>query len=267
MEEEGHNVFKGFNEEFLAEVFNIDTETARKLQGHDDKREGGIAKVEGDLGILTPSSWEKRSQEQEEQEPQEQREKSRRSRESQSGNGLEETICSMKLTHNLGRSKYPDIFVSRAGGIKTANVLDFPVLGWLGLSAEYGVLYKNAMYVPHYTINANTLIYVTKGSARLQVVECSGKSVFDEILEAGQLLMVPQNFALAMRAENEEFEYVSFKTNERAMMATLAGRTSILRGLPEEVVAHSYQLKTTQASQLKNNNPYVLLVPPMSSPR
>lgn len=171
-EGEGHNVFMGFDEEFLAEVFNIDNETALKLQGEGDKREGGIAKVEGGLQILTPPTRKKQQRrrrqreeeeeqeqqqqqeeeeedEDEEEEEEEQQEQRRGRRRRQSGNGLEETVCTKRLRQNLGRAKSPDIFVSQAGAIKTVNSLDLPALGLLGLSADYGLLYKVNSFITH----------------------------------------------------------------------------------------------------------------------
>lgn len=118
------------------------------------------------------------------------------------------------------------------------------------------------MLVPHYNLNANSIVYALRGRARMQVVNCTGDSVYDKELEAGQLLMVPQNFPVALRVESKTFEYVSFKTNDRAMMAPLAGRTSLLKLLPEEVLVQSYRLRAEQARQLKKNNHYVYLAPP-----
>ncbi|KAF7804636.1 legumin A [Senna tora] len=266
-QQEGNNMFSGFMSEFLADAFNIDEETARKIQGLDvGRRQGGIIQVRGGLRILAPPSRQSGSQQQEQPQAQEEEEDEGEDERSESGgsNGLEETVCTMRLRHNLGRSKSPDIFVSTAGTIKTVNRLDFPVLAWLKLSAEHGRLRRRAMLVPHYNINSNSIMYVVRGRAMVQVVHCSGNAAFNRVIEAGQILMVPQNFAVAVRAESERFEYVSFKTSDRAMMATLAGRTSILRDMPEEVLAQSYQLRRDQASQLKNSNPNSYLVPPNS---
>ncbi|KAI4301095.1 hypothetical protein L6164_034411 [Bauhinia variegata] len=79
------------------------------------------------------------------------------------------------------------------------------------------------------------------------------------------MLTVPQNYAVAARALSEGFEYVTFKTNERAMMATLAGRNSVLNALPEQVLRELYQLRAEQVYGLKWNNQNVFLVAPRSS--
>lgn len=109
------------------------------------------------------------------------------------------------------------------------------------------------MYSPHYNKNAHSIIYVIRGRARCQVVDDFGQSVFDGELRQGQALTVPQNFALVKQAENEGFEWVSFKTNDRARVAQLAGKVSFIRPLPEDLIANAYQISREQARRLKYN--------------
>ena len=110
------------------------------------------------------------------------------------------------------------------------------------------------MYVPHYNINANSVIYVIRGRARVQVVDDNGNSVFDGEVRQGQVLTVPQNFAVVKRAESEEgFEWVAFKTNDVAKVHPLAGQISYIWALPEDVIANAYQISNEQARRLKYN--------------
>lgn len=278
-DEEGNNIFSGFDEEFLAQAFNIDEETARNLKGIKDKREGGIVRIRGGLSLLHPPSrrhpHQRQEQEQEQQPQREQQEdedeeqsssqEQRQERQQRQGNALEETVCSMRLRQNIGQQASPDIYNPQAGSLRTVNSLDLPILRWLSLSAEFGSLKKNALFVPHYNLNAHTILYVLKGSARLQVVDCSGNTVFDDELREGQVLTIPQNFVVAAKSQSEPFLYLSFKTNDVPMMATLAGRTSILKAWPVEVVAAAFQLKRDQATQVKNNNNLSFFVPPQQS--
>lgn len=112
---------------------------------------------------------------------------------------------------------------------------------------------QNAIMVPHYNLNCHSVIYAIRGSARIQVVSDNGQTVFDGELREGQLVVVPQNFAVVKRAENEEFEWVSFKTNDNAMVNPLAGAISVMRALPDEVVANAYQVSREDARRLKYN--------------
>ena len=109
------------------------------------------------------------------------------------------------------------------------------------------------MYSPHWNINAHSVIYVIRGSARCQVVDDFGRSVFDGELLQGQALTVPQNFAIVKQAENEGFEWVAFKTNDRAKVNQLAGRSSFIQALPEDVIANAYQISREQARRLSYN--------------
>lgn len=110
---------------------------------------------------------------------------------------------------------------------------------------------QNAIMAPHYTINAHNIVYCVRGRGRIQIVNNQGNSVFDDELKQGQLVVVPQNYAVLKQASEEGFEWVSFKTNENSMFQTLAGRTSTIRALPVEVISNIYQISREQASRLK----------------
>jgi hypothetical protein len=77
---------------------------------------------------------------------------------------------------------------------------------------------------------------------------------------------VPQNFAVAAKSLSDKFQYVSFKTNDRAAIARLAGSASTLNGLPLDVLSATFNLERNEARQLKNN-PFKFLIPPRESER
>nr|A0A1L6K371.1 RecName: Full=11S globulin; AltName: Full=11S legumin; AltName: Allergen=Jug n 4; Contains: RecName: Full=11S globulin acidic chain; Contains: RecName: Full=11S globulin basic chain; Flags: Precursor [Juglans nigra]APR62629.1 legumin [Juglans nigra] len=260
----GNNVFSGFDADFLADAFNVDTETARRLQSENDHRRS-IVRVEGrQLQVIRPR-WSREEQEREERKERErERESESERRQSRRGgrddNGLEETICTLRLRENIGDPSRADIYTEEAGRISTANSHTLPVLRWLQLSAERGALYSDALYVPHWNLNAHSVVYALRGRAEVQVVDNFGQTVFDDELREGQLLTIPQNFAVVKRARNEGFEWVSFKTNENAMVSPLAGRTSAIRALPEEVLANALQIPREDARRLKFNRQESTLV-------
>ncbi|KAL1313440.1 hypothetical protein HN51_040005 [Arachis hypogaea] len=245
-EGEGGNIFSGFTPEFLSHAFQVDREIVQNLRGENEREEQGpIVTVRGALRILSPEREEFDGR--------------------GMGNGIQETICTATVKKNLQGLTTEFSYNPQAGILRNVNDLRLPILNWLGLSAEYGKLYRNAMIVPHYNLNANSIIYGLNGRAHVQVVDCNGNRVFDEELQEGHVLVLPQNFAVAVRSQSENFEYVAFKTNSRPSMANLAGENSIVWNLPEEVVANSYGLPREQARQLKNNNPFKFLVPPQDS--
>nr|XP_023891847.1 13S globulin basic chain-like [Quercus suber] len=114
-------------------------------------------------------------------------------------------------------------------------------------------LMKDAIYAPHWNRNAHSVIYVLRGRAQVQVVDDFGQTVFDYELQQDQILTVPQNFAVVKRASSEGFEWVAFKTNDRAQISPLAGRTSVLRAIPADVLANAFQLRQEDVSELKDN--------------
>ncbi|KAK9945073.1 hypothetical protein M0R45_010604 [Rubus argutus] len=231
------NIFAGFDTQLLADALNIDQQTAQQLQGQNDNRPQ-IVRVQGRLDFVQP--------------PKSQREE-RQLQGQQGQNGIEEIFCHMKIKENIGKPSTADVYSPQAGRISTLNSLSMPILRHLRLSAERGFLYNNAICSPHWNLNAHEVYYVIRGSARVQVVNDNGEAILDEEVRQGQLFIVPQNHAVLQKAMNNGYEYIAFKTEDNAMINTLAGRTSVLRALPDVVLANAYQMDREQARNLKYN--------------
>lgn len=118
---------------------------------------------------------------------------------------------------------------------------------------------QNALMAPHWNLNAHSVIYATRGSARVQIVNERGENIFRGELKENQLVVAPQNFVLVKQAGDEGFEWVAFKTNDNALTQTVAGRTSFLRALPLEVIMSAYQVTRDEAEALKNEREETLL--------
>ncbi|GFQ06651.1 11s globulin subunit beta [Phtheirospermum japonicum] len=233
-------VFRGFEVQTLSEAFQIDEEAARKLQGQQDER-GHIVTVERGFRVISPPEEYGRREGEEE-------------RYSGGRNGLEETsICSAKIKENLDKPSRADVYNPRAGRYTTVNSLTLPILSFLKLSAARGVLYKNGIMAPHWYLNAHSVIYVTHGESRMQIVNHRGQAVFDGLVREGQVIVVPQNFAAVKLAGEQGCEWVAFNTNGNAMINTLSGRTSAIRGLPADVIANAYQISREEAVRLKSS--------------
>lgn len=95
------------------------------------------------------------------------------------------------------------------------------------------------------------MTYCTGGRGRVQVVDDEGKAVFDGELRRGQLLVIPQNFAVMKQAREEGFELISIKTNSAAMVSTVVGKASAIKGMPEDVLMHSYNISRDEARMVK----------------
>ncbi|CAN1131618.1 11S globulin [Linum perenne] len=238
-----NNLFCGMDSRLIAEAFNVDENVARRLQSENDNR-GNIVRVDGELDFVRPpTSMQDERQEQ----------GGRGGGGHYQANGVEETFCSMRMVENIGDPSRADVFTPEAGRIRSVNSHDLPVLRWIQLSAERGVLYNEAIRLPHWNINAHSIIYAIRGQARVQIVNEKGNSVFDGVLQEGQVVTVPQNFAVVKRAESDRFEWVSFKTNDNAMVNSLAGRTSAIRAIPADVLANAWRISSEEARRLKFN--------------
>ncbi|KAK9083240.1 hypothetical protein Scep_029711 [Stephania cephalantha] len=231
-----NNIFSGFADEILQEVLGTSRETVERVKGRNDYR-GHIILVRHGLEMIKPLSYQEEEQQRH-----------------QLTNGFEETICTARLRENMANPARADVYNPQAGYIRNVNRLNLPVLGYLYLSAERGVLYRNAIYAPHWNLYSHSIIYATRGSARVQIVgNQQRQSLFDGQLRQGQMIVVPQNFAVTAQAGSNGFEWISFKTGDNAISQSLAGKTSVFRGLPVDMLASMYQISRQEALKIKYN--------------
>uniref|UniRef100_UPI0031F5DB05 11S globulin 3 n=1 Tax=Corylus avellana TaxID=13451 RepID=UPI0031F5DB05 len=252
---ESQNIFSGFDVELLAEAYNIPVDIVRRQQ-QQDKR-GNLVKLEQQQIKIIRA--EQRAQEWERQERQERESEQERERQRRQGgrgrdvNGFEETICSLRLRENMTTRSQSDIVSRQAGRINIVNQQKLPVLRYLNMSAERGHLFPDALYVPHWAQNNHRVIYVIRGNAQVQISDDNGNNVFDREIRQGNVFTIPQFFAAISRAGSEGFEYVSIKTAGNPNKSTLAGRTSVIRAIPADVLANSFQISPEEAQRLKHN--------------
>nr|CAD1820872.1 unnamed protein product [Ananas comosus var. bracteatus] len=220
-EHTGANILSGFSPDWLAEAFGVNRE------------------------FLRPSVRE----EQHEQYSEEREER----RKGGQCNGLEEMYCALKTRENINDPTRADVYTPQGGRITTLNSQKFPILNLIQMSAERGVLHRNAFHAPHWNINAHSIMYVTGGRGRVQIVNNQGRTVFDGELRRGQVLVIPQNYAVLKRAQSEGFEWISFKTNNNAMVNQIVGKASALRGMPVDVLMNAYRISRVEALRLKFN--------------
>ncbi|KAK9945075.1 hypothetical protein M0R45_010606 [Rubus argutus] len=235
-----NNIFAGFDTQLIADALKIDQQTAQQLQGQNDNRPQ-IVRVRGRLDFIRPPQSQQEERQQQGVERQ------------QGQNGLEEPFCNFRIRENIGRPSRADVYIPQAGRISTLNSFKLPILRHLDLSAERGFFYRNAIYSPHWNLNAHEVYYVIRGSARVQVVNDNGQAILDDGVRQGQLFIVPQNHAVLQKASNNGYEYIAFKTQNNALINTLAGRTSVLRALPDVILSNAYQIDRRQARNLKYN--------------
>lgn len=211
-------------------------ETVKKIQNVNDKR-GFIVKVDS-LEMIHPRMEQERR---------------RGSVDGNSENGMEDLFCKLQVVRNIDNPSLVDIYSRDGGHLTNLNGVKLSALQYIRLSAEKGYLRRGSMLAPHYNINSHSIVYAVRGSARMQIVDHTGRSVFDGRIKEGEIIVVPQNYAVVKQADEEnEFEWIAFKTSQNAMTTSLAGKTSILRGLPEDVLVNSYGISREEARTLKH---------------
>ncbi|KAJ4793594.1 Glutelin [Rhynchospora pubera] len=251
IEQQTGNILTGFDTQFLAEALGVNQELVRRLQSQNDER-GEIVHVPQGLQLLRPL----RSQEQLQQQQEEEFQGERYQGEWRGNytNGLDENFCTMRIRENINDPSRADIYNPRSGRITILNNQKLPILNIVQMSANRVVLRRNAVLAPHWNINAHSLMYVTGGRGRVQIVNHQGRTVFDGQLRQRQILLIPQNYAVLKRAhQQQQFEYVSFKTNPNSMVSKITGKASTIRALPLDVLSASYRITIEQARRLKNS--------------
>uniref|UniRef100_A0A0D9VE98 RING-type domain-containing protein n=1 Tax=Leersia perrieri TaxID=77586 RepID=A0A0D9VE98_9ORYZ len=233
------NIFNGFNVEVLGEAIGINTETTRRLQSQNDQR-GEIIRVKHGLQLLKPTL----TQQQEQQEQQYSKGQY---------NGLEENFCTVKARVNIESPTHADYYNPRAGRITRLDNQKLPILNLVGMSAARVNLYQNALLSPFWNIYGHSVVYMIHGSARVQVVNNQGRSVFNGVLRNGQVLIIPQNHAIIKKAERNGCQYITIKTSPNSMVSQVTGKNSILRALPVDVIANAYRISRDEARRLKDN--------------
>ncbi|KAJ0948012.1 putative 11-S seed storage protein, plant [Helianthus annuus] len=177
------NIFKGFTTETIAESFNVDHETAELLRGESDQR-GHIVFVEKGLQVIQPPM---RHEEQE-------------YRGGPRANGVEETICSMKLRVNIDDPSEADLYNPQAGRCTRSQQLQVPHSSVFATQRRKRCSPQECHSVTTLDNECHNIIYVTDGYMRIQIVNDQGQEVFNDVLQEQQLVVVPQNFAVAKQA-------------------------------------------------------------------
>lgn len=245
------NIFKGIDARFLSEALGVSMHVAEKLQSRRDQR-GEIVRVEPEHGFhqLNPSP-------------------SSSSFSFPSSQGQYQTcqrdvdrhnVCAMEVRHSVERLDQADVYSPGAGRITRLTSHKFPVLNLVQMSAVRVDLYQDAIMSPFWNFNAHSAMYGIRGSARVQVASDNGTTVFDDVLRAGQLLIVPQGYLVATKAQGEGFQYIAFETNPDTMVSHVAGKNSVLSDLPAAVIASSYAISMEEAAELKNGRKHELAV-------
>ncbi|XP_020213716.1 glutelin type-A 2 [Cajanus cajan] len=132
-----------------------------------------------------------------------------------------------KLVYNIDDA-FSNNGVKDGGLVTTLTQKDFPFIGDVGLSVIRVKLEPNAIKAPSYPVNPTVqLIYITRGSGKIEIVDFNGKRVLDTHVKAGYLLVVPQFFVVAEIAGEEGMDSYSILTTTEPLLEELAGKASV----------------------------------------
>ncbi|KAB1200743.1 13S globulin basic chain [Morella rubra] len=121
------------------------------------------------------------------------------------------------------------------------------------------------MCSPMYTADsAAQVIYVVKGSGKIQIVGINGKRVLDMEVKPGQLLVVPRFFVVAKLAGGDGLECFSVITDKQPVLKVLAGEvSSVWEALSPSVLEASLNVSAEFAQLFKSKARVTgILVPP-----
>ncbi|XP_057417537.1 legumin B-like [Lotus japonicus] len=130
----------------------------------------------------------------------------------------------------------PEVEVKNGGLVKTLTEEEFPFIGDVGLSVIRVKLEPNAVKAPSYLANpAVQLMYIARGSGKIEIVGLNGKLALDSHVEAGHLLLVPKFFVVAQIAGEEGMESYTMVTTKKPLFEEFSGKASVWGSLAPEV--------------------------------
>ncbi|KAH7691129.1 11-S seed storage protein plant protein [Dioscorea alata] len=241
------NIISALDPQLVSESLNIDLETVRQIQS---------SEIRGPIFSLDHQQQQRMFW----PEDKENQQKIYQS------NGLDETVCYSRLQFNLDRRGEADVYSRQAGRLNSVTANKLPVLQLIGMSAEKVDLLPDAIFSPHYSVNSHTIVVVTRGDGRIQVVDDRGRNVFNGRVRQGEVIVIPQHYVSMKKAGSNGMEWVAFKTSAYPVKNQFAGRLSLFSGTPVQVLASSYGISVGQARKLKQcRKQDFVLFPPASS--
>ncbi|KAL5053597.1 hypothetical protein RYX36_034279 [Vicia faba] len=140
-------------------------------------------------------------------------------------------------------TKVPETEVQNGGLVTTLTEEDFPFIKDVGLSVIRVKLEPNAIKAPLNLITPGIqLIYIARGSGKIEIVGLNGKRVLDSQVKASHLVVVPHFFVVAQIAGDEGMDNYSILTTTKPLFEELAGKISVWGALSPLVQEVSFNV-------------------------
>ncbi|KAM7474613.1 hypothetical protein LguiB_021856 [Lonicera macranthoides] len=154
-------------------------------------------------------------------------------------------------------------FTKINGDSNTLTESNFGLLGKLGLSANYVKLGSEEMLGPVYTTDSSVqMVYVAKGTGRVQITGASGKIELNSEVKEGELFLVPKFFVFAQIAGENGMECVSVVTSSKPEFELLAGKESVWNSFSPLVLQTTLGITSGFEELFKSNNENSTVVTP-----
>ncbi|CAL0329915.1 unnamed protein product [Lupinus luteus] len=161
-------------------------------------------------------------------------------------------------------SSHPDSVVKNGGLVKTLSEKGFPFIGEVGLSVIRVKLEPGAIRAPSYLASPVVqLIYIARGSGKIEIVGLNGELVLDTQIEAGQLIVVPQFYVAAQVAGVAGLESYSIVTTTKPLFEELGGKESIWGSISPTVLQAALNVDSEfQELFVSNTKETTNIIPP-----
>ncbi|KAH7404535.1 hypothetical protein KP509_15G030600 [Ceratopteris richardii] len=237
-------LLSGFSSDALATAWGVDEKTVEALL--ERQSDAGIVKAQKKIRFSEfPREREKH-----------QREDMNTERRTTDSSAFEELKFSIADEH-------PDLYVEKGGTFTKVSFHKLPALLKVGFSAAKVSLKQNAMTAPCFVPNAHQIIYITRGSGRVQVASGDGTTVFDDEVREGSVLAIPQFFPSLKVAGGEGLEYINVLSSANPFIDYLAGKNSLFRGIPEQVLEAAFNVEKGQLERFGRSEEVIF--PPWSA--
>ncbi|KAL1568071.1 glutelin type-B 2-like [Salvia divinorum] len=125
-----------------------------------------------------------------------------------------------------------------------------PLVDGVGLSPKLVRLEPENVLDAYYS-TAHQVVYVVKGGGRVQIVGLNGTRMVDEVVEEGQLIVVPKFFVVAMIASHQGLELFCVSTSPRPISKPIAGKASAYKSLSSSVLENALNVNAELVESFK----------------
>ncbi|KAL8536001.1 hypothetical protein ACS0TY_011587 [Phlomoides rotata] len=145
-----------------------------------------------------------------------------------------------------------ETLIPNSNGCAEMTADNYPSLDRIGLSAGLKRLEAGSVSDPCYTTDgSHRIIYVLKGSGRVQIVGLNGALALDTDVNEGHVFVVPRYFAAAELADENGMDFFYVSTSPRPVMEQLAGITSPFKALSSSVLQSALNVSPEFVELLK----------------